>query len=66
MRNWIRNVAVQRRTNIALALAGALIGVMKVSDLYAQSGCWNGGVTQCGGHNYCTYQAGSTCVVCRN
>jgi hypothetical protein len=66
MRALIRRMAVSRKTQLGLALAGALLGVLKVSDAYAQSGCWNGGVATCGTTHYCIYQAGASCVVCTN
>jgi hypothetical protein len=59
-------MAVNHKTKLAIALAGALMGVMKVSDAYAQQGCWNGKNFWYGDARLCAKDYGSTCVVCTN
>jgi hypothetical protein len=61
---WIRTIGVNHKRKLAFALASAVIGLMKVSDLYAQPDCWNGMAIVSGSVSHCFRDLGSTCVVC--
>jgi hypothetical protein len=49
---------------VAMSLAGALVGLLKASDLGAQPGCVYHLAVYCSGNIYCTTSSGSNCITC--
>jgi hypothetical protein len=54
----------ERPATVTLSIAGAMIALLKASDVAAQAGCKYTAAVYCGGQIYCTTSAGSSCITC--
>jgi hypothetical protein len=68
MTTWLKGVGARtsraRKLNIAMAVVGMMLALMKASNLEAQSGCTHTKSIYCGGSGHCTTEAGNNCVTC--